>query len=164
MKVGVLGALVATSLFVVSPAHAQEECPAGRPEVLVAGMIPVIGDGPLWAGVGTGAIPPWGGPNAGVWMLWIRDYEISGPAVISGANRASGAKAAFAQNIEALSVRNERHRLRGGGFQPPKISQGDLRRYSFHRGAVFFPEPGCYEITSRVGRETGTFYLNIEEQ
>ncbi len=164
MRVETLGAvLVATGLAVVSPAYGQEECPVGRPEILVRGIIPVTGDGPLWVGAGSGTIS-WAGPNEGVTVLWIRDYEVSGPAMISGANRASGAKAGFARTTSALGSRTERYRLENIGFQPDDISQADLRRYSFHRGAVFFPEPGCYEITARVGRETAALYLEVEPQ
>ena len=164
MKVETLGAaLVATGLVVVSPAYGQEECPVGRPEILVRGIIPVTGDGPLWVAAGSGTIS-WTGPNEGVTVLWVRDYEVSGPALISGANRASGAKAGFAHTTSALSSRTERYRLENIGFQPNDISQADLRRYSFHRGAVFFPEPGCYEITAQVGREKAALYLDVEQQ
>ena len=66
MKVETLGAaLIATGLVVVSPAYGQEECPVGRPEILVRGIIPVTGDGPLWVAVGSGTIS-WIGPNEGV--------------------------------------------------------------------------------------------------
>ena len=135
----------------------------GRPEVLVRGVVPVIGDGPLWVAAGNDAIP-WAGPNEGIAVLWVRDYEVSGVALISGANRATGAKAGFARTTSALDARNEQHRLGRLGIQPDGISQADLRRYSFHRGAVFFPEPGCYEITAQVGREKATLYLNVEQQ
>ena len=81
MKVETLGAaLIATGLVVVSPAYGQEECPVGRPEILVRGIIPVTGDGPLWVAVGSGTIS-WIGPNEGVTVLWVRDYEVSGPAL-----------------------------------------------------------------------------------
>ena len=164
MKVETLGAaLVATGLVVASPAYGQEECPVGRPEILVRGIIPVTGDGPLWVAVGSGTIS-WIGPNEGVTVLWVRDYEVSGPALISGANRASGAKAGFAFSTSALASRTERYRLENVGFQPDDISQADLRRYSFHRGAVFFPEAGCYEITAQVGREKAALYLDVEQQ
>ncbi len=164
MRVETLGAvLVATGLVVVAPAYGQEECPVGRSEILVRGIIPVTGDGPMWVGVGSGTIR-WTGPNEGVTVLWIRDYEVSGPALISGANRVSGAKAGFARTTSALGERNERYRLENIGFQPNDISQADLRRYSFHRGAVFFPEPGCYEITAQIGREKATLYLDVEQQ
>ena len=164
MRVETLGAvLVATGLAVVAPAYGQEECPVGRSQILVRGIIPVTGDGPMWVGVGSGTVR-WVGPNEGVTVLWIRDYEVSGPALISGANRVSGAKAGFARTASALGERNERYRLENIGFQPDDISQADLRRFSFHRGAVFFPEPGCYEITAQVGREKATLYLDIERQ
>ncbi len=164
MKVETLGAvLVATGLFVVSPAYGQEECPMGRPETLVRSVIQVIGDDPLWVGVGSDAIR-FAGPNEGVPVIWVRDNEVSGAVLISGANRASGATAGFAKTTVALGAGNERYRLETYGFQPDGISQADLRRYSFHRGAVFFPEPGCYEITAQVGREKATLFLNVEQQ
>ncbi|HAK57201.1 MAG TPA: hypothetical protein DCP38_17235 [Acidobacteria bacterium] len=134
----------------------------GSPEVLVRGIIPVTGDGPLWVGVAGGELD-WAGPNDGVTVVWVRDYEVRGAVLISGANRGSGERAGFADTASALGTRNERYRLENLGFQPNSISQADLRRYSFHRGAVFFPEPGCYEITAQVGRETATLYLNVEQ-
>ena len=164
MRVRTLGAaLVTTSLIVVSSAYGQEECPRGRPQSLVRGVIPVTGDGPLWVAVGSGSIG-WAGPNEGIAVIWVRDREVSGVALISGANLASAAKAGFAQTTLALAARNERYRLDVYGVQPEGVSRADLRRYSFHRGAVFFPEPGCYEITAQVGREKATLYLNVEQQ
>ena len=162
MKTETLGAaLVAACLVVVSPAYGQEECPVGSSEVLAG--FRVTGDGPLWVGVGSDTIS-WTGPNEGVTVIWVRDYEISGPAVLSGANRASGAEAGFARTASALGSRTDRYRLENIGFQPDNISQADLRRYSFHRGAVFFPEPGCYEITAQIGREEAALYLDVEQQ
>ena len=165
MKVETLGAaLVATCLVVVSPAYGQEECPMGRPDSVTRSIIlPVIGDGPLWVGVGRDGIS-WTGPNEGVPVLWVRDYEVTGTLMITGAHRDSGATAGFADTTAAVGRRTERHRLGNLGFQPDGISQADLRRYSFHRGAVFFPEPGCYKITARIGREEATLYLNVEQQ
>ena len=163
MRVETLGAaLIATGLAVVSPAYGQEECPVGRPEILVRGIIPVTGDGPLWVAVG-GTIR-WTGPNEGVTVLWVRDYDVRGVVSISGTNRASGAKAGFGETTSALGARNERYRLGNVGFQPDDISQADLRRYAFHRGAIFFPEPGCYEITAQIGREKAALYLDVEPQ
>lgn len=164
MRLGTLGAtLVAAGLVVVSPAYGQEECPTGGPKNLVRGIIPVIGDGPLWIAVGSDALR-WAGANEGMPVLWVRDYEVSGAVLISGANRASGATVGFARTTSGVGARNERYRLENIGVQPDGISQADLRRYSFHRGAVFFPGPGCYEITAQIGREKATLYLNIEQQ
>ena len=165
MKVGCLGAaLVLMGLVVVSPAFGQEACPMGSPETLVRNFNRVLGDGPLWVALRTEALGNWEGRNEGIPLVWVRDYEVSGAVLISGANRESGEAARFAESTVGLSNRNERHRLGNIGYQPDNVDQAALRRYSFHRGAVFFPEPGCYEIMARVGRETATLWLNVEQQ
>ena len=165
MKVGSVGAaLVLTGLVVVSPSYGQEACLMGSPETLVRNFNRVLGDGPLWVAVSGDALGNWEGRNEGMPVIWVRDYEISGAVLISGANRESGEAARFAESTVGLSNRNERHRLGNIGYQPDNVSQAALRRYSFHRGAVFFPEPGCYEITARVGRENAMIFVNVEQK
>lgn len=157
MKLWALG----LGLFLVtvpSLGNAQEDCPSGRPSRLIPTINPALGQSPMWVVIGSGPIP-WKGSNHPVQALWIRDVAVKGPAFLSGTVRAGKAKASFATALYGLP--GERFKLDELGEKPRLVKEADLRRYSFHRTYVWFPTPGCYEITARVGRQVSVIYLSV---
>lgn len=140
---------------------AQDECPSPKPTRLLSAITPVIGQSPMWATTGTGPIT-WKGPNTPVVVVWVRDLSVPGQGALTGQRRgAPTAKVRFQTFGSTLGVKQERYVLDQLGSKPPKISQEDLRKYSFHQTEVWFPEPGCYDITARVGKQQAVIVLNI---
>ena len=145
-------------------AHAQEdgECPAGSPTTLVKGIISAVGEKPIWVAVGRDPLV-WKGEGEAQTVMWIRDLEATGAIMLSGTNTETGAAMQFAANNTALP-RPEKFRLDARGTMPRgDVSQDDLRAYTFHPSAVWFPSAGCYQINAQIGREQAVLHLEIVE-
>lgn len=106
----------------------------------------------------------WGGPDQAVRMVFIRELSAPGAFVISGRNRATGAKARFGPVGSTLGIREERYQLDAVGFKPKLATAKDLQRYSFHAAEVWFPQAGCYEIAGRAGRRQSMIYVQVPGQ
>ena len=92
MKVETLGAaLIATGLVVVSPAYGQEECPVGRPEILVRGIAQV-----------TGGRPPVG--RRGQWHHQLDRAERGGDGALGSRLRGFGPGLALVHNSRSRSI------------------------------------------------------------
>jgi hypothetical protein len=92
-------------------------------------------------------------------MLVIRDVAVNGATSLTGKLRDGTSKAGF--GFATLNNPSERLRLNNLGIELDSVSPDELRKYAFHRVIVWFPEPGCYEITGQVGRERSLIYLNV---
>jgi hypothetical protein len=160
MKVWVLGGVLVVASGVT--AHAQEPCAPGKSRPLVQSLTPVTGQSPMWVTTGAGPIA-WKGPNDPVTLLWIRDVSVAGSALLNGQRRGSApVKVRFSAPGSTLGVREERYKLDQIGFKPGKVTPEDLQKYSFHRTNVWFSEPGCYELTARVGRQQSVIVLKVD--
>jgi hypothetical protein len=157
MKIWVFDVALALATT-VSLLHAQGDCSSGRPFRLIPTITPVVGQSPLWMTTGSGPIA-WEGPKDPVQVLVVRDVAVKGPAFLSGKQRTGAAKARFA--FASLGLHDERIKLDDLGFKPATVKEGDLQKYAFHRMFIWFPEPSCYEITARVGRQQSLIYLNV---
>jgi hypothetical protein len=116
----------------------------------------------MWVTTGTGPIV-WKGPNDPVTLLWVRDVSVTGSALLNGQRRgASPVKVRFSAPGSTLGVREERYKLDQIGVKPGKATPEDLQKYSFHRTNVWFSEPGCYELTARVGRQQSLIVLRVD--
>jgi hypothetical protein len=138
----------------------QQECSSGKPLRLIKTINPVVGQSPVWVttGAATGTKPIlWEGSNNPVQVLWIRDLAVKGPALLSGTLAGGKAKATFAK--AALGLPTDRFKFDALGDKPESVKDDDLRRYAFHRTYVWFPEPGCYEFTARVGSQQSVIRL-----
>lgn len=142
-----------------APAGMQDPCPAGRPARLVANLVPVLGQSPMWAATGGKPID-WQGPGEPARVLWLRDAAVKGPAFLSGklSGKASTA-AGFATSLYAN--REQRLKLDHIGAKLAGIKDADLQKYAFLWTYVWFPGPGCYEITGRVGSQQSVIYLKV---
>lgn len=158
MSFWVLGIALAAATL-PSLASAQDECPSGRPFRLIPAITPVIGQSPLWVTTGGGPIG-WEGPNNPAPVVWVRDRGVKGPAFLSGKASGGPAKARFATTLYGLP--DERFKLDLMGVKPAAVKEADLARYSFHRTYVWFPAPGCYEVTARVGQQQSVIYLRVD--
>jgi hypothetical protein len=147
-----------TLLAATSVAAAPEECPSGRPVRVIPNVVPALGQSPLWAATGGRPIA-WEGPNEPARVLWLRDLAVKGPAFLSGKARTGRAKPGFARSMYAN--REARFKLDDLGDKPKGVKDADLLKYAFHWTLVWFPEPGCYEITARVGREQSVIHLEV---
>lgn len=149
------------AMAIVSRVSAQDDCPTGRPRPLLSAITPVVGQSPLWATTGLGAIV-WEAPDKPISVLWIRDVTVKGPALIAGQLRGTPAtRVRFTTRGSTLGVREERYKLDGLGMKPTKASQADLQKYGFYQTDVYFPAAGCYEFTGRVGSQQSMIYLRV---
>lgn len=145
------------------PALAQAppaECATARPVKLTAAITPAIGQSPIWVTTGRGPIG-WEAPDRPVRLLWVRDRAVRGRAIISGREIKTGAKLRLSKAGSTLGLRDEQHELDALGVKPASATLADLSTYSFHNTEAWFPEPGCYEITGRVGREQAVLRLPV---
>lgn len=156
MTLWVLGVTLLASAATV--AASPEECPTGKPVRVLPSVIPALGQGPLWAATG-GKPLAWDGSHQPVRVLWLRDVAVKGASYLSGKARTGRARATFATSLYANQ--EMRFKLNGLGDKPKGIKEADLQRYAFHWTFVWFPEPGCYEITARVGSRQSLIYLEV---
>lgn len=157
MKLGVLGAallLLTTGI----PAAGQDDCPSTSPVRLISNITPALGQSPLWVAAG-GKPLKWRGPSVPVKLLWIRDGRAKGPAWISGKARTGTGKVTFSRAYYGLPI--DRLPLDEMGEKIEGIRDNDLKRFVFYWAFVFFPAPGCYEITGRIGRQQAVIYLRV---
>ncbi len=156
MMIGVLGAtlLLATGV----PAAGQDDCPSASPVRLVSNITPALGQAPLWVAAG-GKPLRWKGSNVPVKLLWIRDAAAKGPAWITGKARTGTGKTTFSRALYGLPT--DRLPLDELGEKIEGIKETDLKRFAFYWAYIFFPAPGCYEITGRIGRQQGVIYLRV---
>jgi hypothetical protein len=154
----VLVLVLGLTLLAATSAVSPEECSSSRPVRVIANVVPALGQSPLWAATG-GKPLAWEGPHTPVRVLWLRDIGVKGAAFLSGKARSGRAKVEFARSEYAN--REARYKLDDLGDKPKGVKDVDLQKYAFHWTLVWFPEPGCYEITARVGREQSTVYLEV---
>lgn len=142
--------------------HAQEPCAPAKPRQLVQSLTPVTGQSPMWVTTGAGPVV-WKGPNEPVTLLWVRDVSVTGSALLNGQRQgAASTKVKFSAPGSTLAIREERFKLDQIGIKPGKVTPQDLQKYSFHRTNVWFSEPGCYELTARVGRQQSLIVLKVD--
>ena len=145
-----------------APAHLQDPCAAGRTTRLVSNLIPVVGRSPMWAATG-GTPIDWEGSSTPARVLWLRDVAVNGAAFLSaklsGKESTAAAKVGFATSL--YGAREPKFKLDHIGVVPKGIKDADLRKYAFNWTFVWFPSPGCYEITARVGSQQSVIYLKV---
>jgi hypothetical protein len=142
-------------------AQTQDPCKGGRPVRLISNLVPAVGQSPLWAA--TGGKPLEWVAKEPVRVLWLRDVTARGAGFLSGKLAGQGSPAAAKPRFATamLGTREERLKLDFIGAKPPGIKDADLQKYAFHWTFVWFPSPGCYEITGRVGSAQSLIYLNV---
>jgi hypothetical protein len=155
----VLGITLLTPIS--APADMQAPCQAGRTSRLISNLVPAIGQSPMWAATGG---KPLDRESAGapVRVLWLRDVNVMGPAFLTGkltGKEPAVAKVSFATSLYAN--REPRIKLDHIGAKPAGIKDADLRKYAFLWTFMWFPSPGCYEITGRVGSQQSVVFLNV---
>jgi hypothetical protein len=155
----VLGITILTTMS--APADTQDPCPAGRPARLISNVVPVLGQSPMWAATGGQSID-WESPAEPARVLWLRDVAVKGPAFLTAklfGKSTSAAKVGFATSL--YGSREQRLKLDHMGTKPAGIKDADFQKYAFHWTFVWFPSPGCYEMTGRVGSQQSVIYLNV---
>ena len=144
-------------LLVAWPAGAQE-CPTGKPTLLTRALPRALGPGPLWVMAESWPIK-WKASGAPVQLIWVIDASVPGQAIVMGKHRESGLPIRFTAFGDTLGERQLRHQIDPFGYKPSLARPEDFTKYSFDRSYVWFPEPGCYELTGRVGRQQATIHL-----
>lgn len=155
-------ALGGVLLLVSTPAYAQQPCAPAKPRQLVQSLTPVAGQSPMWVTTGSGPII-WKGPNDPLTFLWVRDVSVNGSALLNGQRQgAANVKVKFSAPGSTLGVREERYKLDQVGIKPGNVTPQDLQKYSFHRTNVWLTEPGCYELTARVGKQQSVIVVKVD--
>ena len=153
--------LVATAS---APAQMQDPCTAARTTRLITNIVPVLGQSPMWAATGGKPID-WEASSTPARVLWLRDVGVMGPAFLSAklsgkeSAAAAAAKVGFATSL--YGAREPKIKLDHIGVVPKGIKDADLRKYAFNWTFVWFPSPGCYEITARVGSQQSVIHLKV---
>ena len=159
MIIWVLGITVLAATSASAPV--QDSCSAG-PRRIISTLVPVLGKSPIWAATGGKPID-WEAPGIPARVLWLRDIDVKGAAFLSGKlsgnESPAAAKVGFATSLYA--AREQRIKLDHIGVKPNGIKDADLKKYAFNWTFVWFPKPGCYEITGRVGSQQSVFYLKV---
>lgn len=151
-------------LVLLAPSTAvAQECPTGKPAPVTRVLPPVFGQSPLWVTAGSAPIK-WEGSADPVQLVWVLDGSVRGPAMVTGKNRVTGALLRFTRFGDRLGERQSRYKLDPLGYKPSLAKPDDFQKFSFDRNYAWFPEPGCYEITGRVGRQQATIYLQVGRQ
>lgn len=158
MRFWILGCCVLV-LTTASTAGAQE-CPTGKPTTVSRALPAAVGQKPLW--VTAGSLPiKWEGNNLPVQLVWVVDATAGGVVQVSGKHVKSNAPVRFTGFGDTLGARQQRYEISRTGYKPSLAKQGDLQKFNFDRNYAWFPEPGCYEITGRVGRLQPKIYLEV---
>ena len=151
--------LVATA---PASAHMQDPCAARRTTRIISNLVPVVGQSPMWAATGGKPID-WEGSSTPARVLWLRDVAVKGAAFLSGklSGTESKAPAKVDFGTSLYGAREQKIKLDHIGVVPKGIKDADLRKYAFNWTFVWFPSPGCYEITSRVGSQQSVIHLKV---
>jgi hypothetical protein len=156
MRFVTLGCLL---VLVTLPAGANE-CPTGKPTRVTRVLPPVLGPGPLWVAAESFPIK-WKGPAAPVQLVWVLDASARGQVMVTGKHRESGATLRFTNFGDTLGERQLRYRIDPIGYKPSVAKPDDFQKHNFDRSYGWFSQPGCYEITTRVGREQVQIFLEV---
>ena len=145
-----------------APVHMQDPCAAGRTTRLISNLVPVVGQSPMWAATGGKPID-WEAPGTPASVLWLRDVAVKGAAFLSGklSGKESKAVATVGFGTSLYGSREQKIKLDHIGVKPKGIKDADLQKYAFNWTFIWFPSPGCYEITSRVGSQQSVIYLKV---
>ena len=145
-----------------APSYQQDPCAAGRTTRLISNLIPVVGQSPMWAATG-GKPLDWEGASTPARVLWLRDVDVKGAAFLSaklsGKESSAAAKVGFATSLYA--AREPKFKLDHIGCYPRASRTPTCGEYAFNWTFVWFPSPGCYEITARVGSQQSVIYLKV---
>jgi len=137
-----------------------QDCPVGKPTVLTKSLGAALGQSPAWVIVGRGPLD-WVGPGDPVQLLWVLDNSAPGQASAAGKHWKTGAVLKFTKFGDRLSERQTRFLLNPAGYRPKQATAEDLKKYGFDLIYGWFPEPGCYELVARVGRQQSTLHLEV---
>jgi hypothetical protein len=148
-----------TLLLVGAPASAQD-CPTGKPAIVSRAVPAALGQSPLWVTAGSHPIK-WESSAAPVQLVWVIDRAARGQIIVTGKHAKSGALLKFTRFGDTLGERQSRYQLDSLGYKPSLAKADDLKKFGFDRNYAWFPEPGCYEITGRVGRQQTKIFLQV---
>ncbi|MBI4478052.1 MAG: hypothetical protein HY654_12825 [Acidobacteria bacterium] len=147
-------------MLVTASTAAAQECPTGKPTVVSRALPAAVGQKPLW--VTASSLPiKWEGNNSPVQLVWVIDAAAGGLVMVSGKHVKSSALVRFTRFGDTLGERQPRYEISRTGYKPSLAKPGDLLKFAFDRNFAWFPEPGCYEITARVGRLQPKIYLEV---
>lgn len=157
MRFATAGVLV---LGLAADPAAAQECPTGKPAVVTRVLPAALGQAPLWV-TSSGWPIKWEGSAAPVQLVWIIDATARGQIIVSGRHTGSGAAVRFTSFGDRLGARRARYRLDRLGYNPTLAKPDDFKKHSFDRNYAWFPEPGCYELSGRVGTTEVTLHVEV---
>ncbi len=158
-RAGLTGALCGIVLCAATPTSAQE-CPTGKPVVVTRAVPAALGQSPLWVTAGSHPIK-WESSAAPVQLVWLIDAAARGQIIVTGKHAKSGALLKFTRFGDTLGERQSRYQLNPLGYKPSLAKAEDLKKFGFDRNYAWFPEPGCYEIAARVGRQQTKIFVLV---
>lgn len=157
----VVGMVGGAALLLAAAATAQD-CPTGKPSVITRAVPAVLGQGPLWVTAGSHPIK-WESSASPVQLVWVLDASARGQAIVTGKHARSGALLKFTRFGDTLGERQSRYQINPLGYRPSLAKPEDLKKFGFDRSYAWIPEPGCYELTARVGRQQTKIFLQVAQ-
>jgi hypothetical protein len=94
-------------------------------------------------------------------LVWLIDGAAPGIVIVTGKHVKSGAPLTFTSFGDRIGSPQLRYQLNRAGYKPSLAKADDLAKFGFDRNFAWFPEPGCYEISGRVGRAQPKIYLEV---
>ena len=156
-------------LIVVGPAsgqdmtaHAAFECPVTPREKRMYSVTAMAGQYPVW--MVDGSFGHWRERDTPMKTLWIIARDHSGDLVVTG-RRLDGEGHTLFEGMGTpvgpeLIFRNL-HEIK---IIPGGASQETIDTYAFRTSYVFYPSPGCWEITARLGETTVRIVVELEDR
>lgn len=154
--------LLGGATFLMATPLAAQDCPTGKPVVVTRAVPAAFGETPLWVTAGSHPIK-WESSASPVQLVWVLDATARGQIVVTGKHAKSGALLKFTRFGDTLGERQSRYQINPLGYRPSLAKPEDLKKFGFDRNYAWFPEPGCYEIAARVGRQQAKIFLLVGE-
>jgi hypothetical protein len=159
-----VSAAVLVSAEAPLPLPALPACAASpRQDWLPKVIAPSAGARPIWFVDGGGGT--WQGVDVPVKSAWILDRTATGPLRVTGRQIQNGQTLTFREGMNgpitsSLLIETPlAHSMTPGG-----ASAEVMRELAFVSSYVFYPSPGCWELTAQVGNEQVKIVVDLRQR
>jgi hypothetical protein len=168
MRKAYLALVLAISTVALAPAEgllrpsAQATCTASpRRDLLPEVIAPHAGESPVWFVDGGGGV--WQGPGMPIKSVWILDRRVAGALRVNGRNLQTNESLTFREGMEgAITSSLVIEAPLAHSMIPGGASAEVMRKFAFVSSYVFYPSPGCWELTAQLGNEQQKFVAKLD--
>lgn len=160
----ILAFAISLPLAIATPPDPRQDggCTATpRQDLLPTVIAPMAGQAPIWfIDSGNGA---WAGADAPVKSVWVIQRHSSAALTVTGRQLDGSGSVSFARTIGSPRV----SRLgiadpTAESMLPGGASVDVLRAFAFVSSYVFYPNAGCWEITSEIGSRRQSIVVAVK--